>query len=206
MSTVCVTAGSILPFSVMHRERPAHPGEPLAKTDGLLDRDTVPPCEQVPAHFVDSTRGEAHRDRAVIVLLNGLIRMEEERRSIPRRLGVESQDHPDGLLLKRAERAFGVALQVERRIPLERLVGEPRLADICESPEPGLVGPVGPCCQERAVAVEQAVGLNTLMALPYAVLPIGDPLGERRSLPVAMVKARGGICKVRGEQGCTSDF
>ena len=53
--------------------------------------------------FQVHTPREAHRDRAVVLLVNGLVRVEEKRRGIRRCGRVEAQDHPDGLLLERAE-------------------------------------------------------------------------------------------------------
>ena len=80
----------------MRRERRAHPGQPPAKARGPLHRDALSPREEVPAHLVDAARLEAHRQRAIVVLGHGLVRMEEECRRIRRRLRVETQDDSTG--------------------------------------------------------------------------------------------------------------
>ena len=110
------------------REGGAHPGEAFAEASGLLDGHAAPSGEEAPAHLVDPSRLEADGHRTVIVLLDALVRMEEERRRIPGRPRIESKDHPDGKFLERAERAFRIALQIERRVPLEALLRHPEAA------------------------------------------------------------------------------
>ena len=152
----CVLREMIAPLRlrpVVRRERLAHPGQTDAKTKGLLDRDALPPREEVPAHLVDATRLEAYRERAVIVALDGLVRMEHEGRRISDRPRVESEDHLHGLFLERPERTLRVPLQIELRIPLEVLVSQPELAHVRETPEPRLLAPITRRNEERAIPV-----------------------------------------------------
>ena len=106
---------------MMRSERCAHPGQAVAQPDGLLNGDALAPSDQMPAHLVDAAGLEAHRERAVAVLFDGLVRVEEEGRGVRRCLGIETQGHLNGFFLERAERPSGVVLQVEFRVPLEPL-------------------------------------------------------------------------------------
>ena len=92
--------------------------------------------------------------------------MEQEGCGVPSCPGQEAQDDLDGPFLERAERTLRVGPQVERRIALEPLVREPGIAHVGQTPQTQLTGPVGPSHQEGPIAVEQAVGLHALAALP----------------------------------------
>ena len=123
------------------------------------------PREEVPAHLIDAAGLETDRERAIVVGLDRLVRVEHEGRGVPGGAGGEAEDHFDGLLLEGPERALRVALQVEVRIPFERLFADAKLAHVSETPEVRLLAPVARCDEERAVAVEEPHRPDSLTAM-----------------------------------------
>ena len=86
--------------------------------------------------------------------------MEEERLGIRCGPRVESQDDVHGFFLEDAERTLGIRSEIEILVAGERLIGHLRFAHVRETPEPHVVVTIGSAHQERAVPVEQAVGLD----------------------------------------------
>ena len=78
----------------------------------------------------------------------------------------EAQHRVHAFLLEGAEGAPGVGLQIEAGVAGEGFAGHVGLAHVTEPPQPHGVVPVRPPHQEGAVAVEQAVGLDALAAVP----------------------------------------
>ena len=87
----------------MHPKRIAHFSQFSAQTDGFLDGDAVAPGDQVPAHLKGTARLEADRQGAVCMFLDRLVRVENKRGCIAGNLGIEPQDHVQGLFLERPE-------------------------------------------------------------------------------------------------------
>ena len=151
---------------MMRREGRAHVGQVLAELGGLYDGDAFAPRDQVPAHLVDAAGLETHRQGFVLVLDGGLVRMEEERSGVRCRPGVEAQDDVHGLFLEDAERTLGIGSEIEIRVTGEGLFGHLRFAHVGETPESHVVAACGSAYQERAVSVEQAVGLDAPKTAP----------------------------------------
>ena len=138
----------ILCFPMMPRQPLAHRREPSPQVRRLLHGHMLAPGDEVPAHFVEAAGLEADRYCAVFVLLDGLVRVEEEGCGVGGGAGVEAERDFDRLLLEGAEGAPGEGSQVEGGVGLEILEAEPRGAYVGQAPEARLAAPVGPRHEE----------------------------------------------------------
>ena len=102
------------------------------------------------------------------ILLGGLVGMEEKYADASRAAAASNRRTTSTGVSWNVpnERFLCVALEVERRVSLERLRGELCLAHVGEAPQSRFVGPVGACHQKGTVSVKQAIRLNTLVAPP----------------------------------------
>jgi len=140
-----VAAKQIGPAS--HRSQPAEctPADPAVRPEGPL---------------AAAAGREADDQRAVVVVLRFLSRMEQEGGRVRRHLRSEPQRDVDGLLLEDAERPGGELLQIETLVELEALVGKRCLAHVGEHPVAHLLGPAGPADEMKRFARGSTVSIR----------------------------------------------
>jgi len=99
------------------------------------NRDARPPGHQVMGDLQHSAGAEAHRQRAVRLVAQGLGRMEEKGAGVRRCGWREAKLHLQRLLLEHAERALGVSSEVEVLRRRARLVEDFEPMDRIEAEE-----------------------------------------------------------------------
>ena len=108
----------------------------------------------------ESAGAEAHRQRAVRLVAQGLGRVEEKGAGVRRGGWREAKRHLQRLLLEHAERALGVASQVEVRRRRARLIEDFEPMDRIEAETAPALGRPGTLIPGRGVVAKRDEALS----------------------------------------------